>query len=62
MSIKPEGYKMLTREKLKEEYLDFINNYISIDLFAEHRGLTYSEAEALLNACRSCFMSKHPEA
>ena len=53
---------MLTREKLKEEYLDFINNYISIDLFAEHRGLTYSEAEALLNACRSCFMSKHPEA
>jgi hypothetical protein len=53
---------MLTREKLKAEYLDYLNNYLSIDKFAEHRGLTYDEAEWLINVGRSCFTNKHPEA
>ena len=52
---------MLTREKLKAEYLDYLNNYLSIDKFAEHRGLTYDEAECLINVGRSCFTNKHPE-
>jgi hypothetical protein len=53
---------MISREQLKAEYLDYLNNYLSIDKFAEHRGLTHYEAEWLINAGRFCFMFKHPEA
>lgn len=53
---------MLTREQLKAEYLDYLNNYLSVDKFAEHRGLTIQEGEWLLNVARSCFTNKHPEA
>ncbi len=53
---------MLSREQLTAEYLDYLNNYISVDKFAEHRGLTMQEGEWLLNVARSCFTNKHPEA
>ena len=53
---------MLTREQLIAEYLDYLNNYISVDKFAEHRGLTMQEGELLLNVARSCFTNKHHEA
>jgi hypothetical protein len=52
---------MLTREKLTAEYLDYVNNYLSIELFAEHRGLTVAEAKMLIALAQSCCKNKHPE-
>ena len=53
---------MLNREDFLNEYLDWLNNYLSIDKFAEHRGLTVPEAETYLKLCKSCFDNLHPEA
>jgi len=53
---------MLNRENFFHEYLDYYNNYLSVDKFAEHRGLTVDEAEIYLKLCKSCFDNKHPEA
>ena len=33
---------------LSEKYLDYVNNYLTVDLFAEHNGLNYREAVKLL--------------
>jgi hypothetical protein len=52
---------MMTREKLLNEYLDYRNNYLSLEVFAEHRGLTVPEAEMLLALSKSCFTNNHPE-
>jgi len=62
MSMLLEGFNMLIREEFLNEYLDWLNNYLSIDKFAEHRGLTVEEAETYLKLCKSCFDNKHPEA
>lgn len=53
---------MQTREKLAAEYLDFFNNYLTIEKFAEHRGFTTEEATAFLAVAKSCHENKHPEA
>lgn len=52
---------MITREQLFEEYTDWVNNYLTIEKFAEHRGLTVQEAGALITLAESCFKNNHPE-
>lgn len=52
---------MLTREKLFNDYLDYVNNYLTIELFAEHRGLFIQEAEILIELAKSCFENNHPQ-
>ena len=39
---------MSIKESLKALYLDYFNNYLTIELFAEHNGLNYYEAFELL--------------
>jgi hypothetical protein len=46
-----------TREFLILEYLDFKNNYLTPALFAEHRGMTEAEGQALIDLGRSLFNS-----
>ncbi len=53
---------MITREKLVSEYFDFRNNYLTIEKFAEHRGLTVAEAQMLLDLALCCVNNPHPEA
>jgi hypothetical protein len=53
---------MITRENLQSLYLDWVNNYLTIDKFAEHHGLTTKEAELLLIVAKSCHENPHPEA
>jgi len=53
---------MNTRGFLIEEYLDFKNNYLTPDLFAEHRGINVEQAKALIDIGRDLFNTKHPEA
>jgi hypothetical protein len=57
-----DGLKMYTREFLKNEYLDFLNNYLSPEVFGEHRGLTEDQAHQLIKLGRDVFESKHPDA
>lgn len=52
----------ITREHLAAEYLDYVNNYASVALFAEHRGLTTEEGLAFLQVCKSAHENLHPEA
>lgn len=52
---------MIKREDLEKEWLDWVNNYLTIETFAEHRGLTVKEAEKLLEVALSCFGNEHPE-
>ena len=53
---------MISREQLIDDYLDFVNNYLSVSLFAEHRGLTEGQAKSLLDLAKMVFNNPHPEA
>jgi hypothetical protein len=53
---------MINRETLAALYLEWVNDYASLDTFAEHRGITPNEAAFLLAAAKSCFENQHPEA
>ena len=49
------------RDYILEVYADFINNYLTIERFAEHNGLTNKQAKQFLDLAQSIFDSKHPE-
>ena len=51
----------MTREKLSNLYLDWVNNYLTIEKFAEHNGLYVNEAKTLLIVAKQCFENNHPE-
>lgn len=36
------------RKKLAEYYLDYVNNYLTIEVYAEHNGLSIEQARALI--------------
>jgi hypothetical protein len=52
---------MTAREKLIEIYLEYLNNYLTPVVWAEHNGLTEAESEVLIGLARQVFHSKHPE-
>jgi hypothetical protein len=53
---------MINRETLFKLYLSWVNDYLTIEKFAEHHGLTVTEAATLLEVAQSCFENNHPEA
>ena len=60
-SITEENLAMIQREQLFAEYTDWVNNYLTIEKFAEHRGLRVQEAYLLLTLAEICFRENHPE-
>lgn len=52
----------MNREQLINLYLVWVNDFLTIDGFADHFGLTNSEAEMLLSVARSAYQNPHPEA
>jgi hypothetical protein len=50
-----------TRKFLIDMYLDYRNNYLTVEKFAEHNGLWVAHAEMLLTIAREVFDTKHPE-
>ena len=50
------------REVLINMYLDYLNNYISINRFAEDNGLTADQAKSLVILAREVYNSDHPDA
>lgn len=57
---KMKGFEM-TRESLLEMYFDYVNNYLTIEKFAEHRGLYVDEALILIDLAKRCLAAPHPE-
>jgi hypothetical protein len=52
----------MSREQLTAVYLDWFNNFVSIDGYASHYGLTYDEALLLIEVARMVANTPHPEA
>ena len=50
------------RETLIAVYLDYWNNYLTVEKYAEHNGLTEEQAYKLIDLARDVFSSDHPEA
>jgi hypothetical protein len=49
------------RELLKEVYRDYLNNYITVNCYAERNGLTFKEADELIALARRVCYAPHPE-
>lgn len=52
----------MTREQLVNVYLDWYNNFLSIEGYASYYGLTIDEADRLINLARMVSNTPHPEA
>jgi len=50
------------RKTLEDIYRDWRNNYLTVDKFAEHNGLTAMQATKLLALAQEVFTTTHPEA
>ena len=50
------------RPVMIDYYLDWRNNYLTVDKFAEHNGLALDQAIDLIRAAKVIFNSPHPEA
>lgn len=57
----PREIKMEACEALAAIYLDYFNNYLTVEKFAEHNGLHENEAETLINLGREVANRPHPE-
>ena len=44
-------------DKLREVYLDYVNNYLTVTVFAGHNGLTYDQAIKVIELGRDCHQS-----
>lgn len=53
---------MNAREQIIALYLDWVNNYLTVDVFAADHGLTSEEALQLINLGRDVSGHPHPEA
>jgi len=45
--------KPTLKETIQDTYLEYVNDYLTITTFAEHKGLTYDEAEDLIRLGRN---------
>jgi len=52
----------MSRQAIIEAYLDYINNYVTVEKWAEHMGLHLQEAKIALLLMRQVFSNPHPEA
>lgn len=52
---------MNARDKLIEIYLDYYNNYLTIERYAECNGLKYVDAVTLIFMARDVANSEHPD-
>ena len=50
------------RDILIKTYLDWLNNYVSVEAFANNNGITKEQAYELIALSRDVFRSSHPEA
>lgn len=51
----------MSREQLQAVYLEWVNDWLTIDRFAEHYGLHKDEAIMLIKLAQSCNQYAHPD-
>lgn len=44
-------------DKLRDMYLDYVNNYLTMRAYADHNGLTLAQASTLIRLSRDCHES-----
>ena len=49
------------RDQLINAYLDYVNNYLTIEKYAEHNGITENQATMLIVIASEVFNTPHPE-
>lgn len=52
---------MINRARLIDWYYDWLNNYLTVEVFAEHHGFTPDEARALLVLAKHIAERNHPD-
>lgn len=52
----------MMRINLINAYLDYVNNYLTVERYAEHNGLTVGQAKQLLELAKAVHDSPHPDA
>ena len=52
------GIKHLSNKDIEQMYLDYFNNYITIDKFAEHNQINWFSANSIINKGRLINHSK----
>lgn len=62
LPLNPPRLEPDARTYLTAVWLDWRNNYLGAEKFAEHNSITPAEARLLLAVARSVFDSPHPEA
>lgn len=50
------------REFMHKLYLQWINDFLTVEAFAAYHGLYVDEAQALIDTARLMFERQHPEA
>lgn len=53
---------MNTRDYFIAQYIEFLNDYLTVANFAEHRGLTEEQGRQLIELGKSVYYSEHPDA
>ena len=49
------------RQHMIDIYLEWINNYCSVETFADHAGLYYDEALQLINLAKQIYNADNPD-
>ena len=53
-----KGIKNLNNNEIETMYLDYFNNYLTIDKFAEHNQISWLSAKSIINKGRLINQSK----
>ena len=53
---------MSARQYLNDLYLSWVNDFVSVEAFAEYHGITDAQAADLITLARDIFNTDHPEA
>ena len=51
----------MNRDQLESVYLEWSNDYATIERYAEHKGLHVDEAQTLIDLARRVYNTPHPE-
>ena len=54
-----KGIKHLSNNDIELMYLDYFNNYLTIDKFAEHKQISYYSAQTIINKGRLLSHSRY---
>ena len=61
-SIFPPRVMYSARNQLINIWLDFHNDYLTLEKYADHHHITPDQARALIDLARAVYNSPHPEA